>query len=155
MDAKTHSSRRADMIELLWEEGDKKVFLELENEDRRVKSVAEVLTATKIGLDFRETEKELKELLGYLADWLKVYVEKVQKAILTVGDGGLLLLIVRNQIKFDDEFEGEVVELDWKVANSSRFQSMSLNIVPLPKCSDDDAMSFADPGFRLVHDRAE
>ncbi len=149
------SSRRAEMIELLSKDGEKPVWLELEKDDRRIHSVAEVLAATKMGLDIQEVAKELAELLEYLAGWLKKHVAKVRKAILTVGDGGLLLLIVRNQIKFDNDFEDEVVELDWGIANDSRFQSLPLSAIPLPKCSDDDAMSFADPGFRMVHDRAE
>lgn len=155
MNAKTRSSRRAEMIELLSKDGDKEVWMDFERDGVRIKRVAEVLAATKIGLDIQEVAKELADLLGYLAEWLREHVQKVEKAILTVGDGGLLLLIVRNQIRFDNEFEDEVVELDWGIANNDCFQSLPLSAIPLPKCSDDDAMSFADPGFRMVHNRAE
>ena len=57
---------------------------------------------------------------------------------------GVLLGIVREEAKFDPDFEGDLADLDIKIVQDSRYDLLRFRSLALPICTDEDVASFID-----------
>lgn len=88
-------------------------------------------------------------LLSHLAGWWFKRADKVSRAIVTVRESGLLLVLVQSQVELDIQLEADITELVSDVINDSRFELIRLDALSLPACELDDVTSFADPSHTL------
>lgn len=124
-----------------------KVVVTPQEQDRFVLTVQQA-TAACLGimpiLQYRE--QFVEGLMPKLIGWLEDHRKQIHKAFLTIRDGGLMLLVVRNKAEFDREFTDELTTFDMEVAQDAGLSAIRLDVLALPKVSDKGAMSFMSPG---------
>ena len=97
-------------------------------------------------------QQQFCELLNRLGTWLKANAGKVHKSFVTVRDGGLLFLLVRNSVAFDAELEDALTDLDLATAQDSAFDLIELNVLALPMASEESYRTFLAPSFTWAYD---
>lgn len=100
----------------------------------------------------KQFEKQLNLLLGNLAEWINANREHIRDAYLTLQDGSLAFVVVRNVARYDAAFEDALTDLDFEIANDPSLGLIKLNAVALPPVSGEALLSFLDRRFVLSYD---
>jgi hypothetical protein len=87
-------------------------------------------------------------LLSRLAEWLRGRQGKISNAILTLQENSLAFVVVRRQAKYDEQFQDELADLDFAIANDPDLEQVALKTLALPHVTGDSLRSFLDT--RLV-----
>ncbi len=106
--------------------------------------LTDALEACRIRKRDDEQLKKFQLLLNKLGTWLFDHNEKIHKTFLTVCEGGLLLVIVRKELKYDEEFESQVTDLDMDIAKDPDFSEIPFSVQTLPRCDADGYESFCN-----------
>ncbi len=114
--------------------------------DRFFISASEAACACKRHDETKPFQEQLKKLFDHLAEWLKGHREKIEKAFVTVREGGLLFLVVRNSVPYDSEIENSLLDLDIEVAQASGFDLLAMDVLALPLTSEESYQAFLAPG---------
>jgi hypothetical protein len=93
---------------------------------------------------------QIKLLLRILAEWLQKR-DDIEAAYITVRDGALCLLLIRNEVRYSEAFEDAVSELDIAIASDVDLDLIRLNVMELPHASDEAVASFLDPEFSIKY----
>ena len=96
-------------------------------------------------------EKQLALLLGNLATWIRDHRADVRDAYLTLQDGALAFIVVRQAPRYDATFEDALTDLDFTIANDASLSLIKLNAVALPPVSEEALLSFLDTRFVLSY----
>ncbi|MBL7132691.1 MAG: hypothetical protein ISS78_01205 [Phycisphaerae bacterium] len=119
--------------------------------DRFMLSVKDAALACQAGSDYVAFYQQFeKRLLPRLAAWLTEHKEKVHQAFVSVREGGLLFLVVRQQARYDAEFTDDLSALDAEIARNPEFNMIRLDVLALPLVSDEGARSFLNPEAVMV-----
>jgi hypothetical protein len=140
----------SDVIQLHWDMKDGLLTVTPEDEDRfsiKVGRAIELLQQANRAEDFR---RQFTLLLRELARWLKDRSD-VERAFLTLRDGALVFVVVREFCEYDDAFEDALSELDYSVANDADLDLIKMDAIGLPPASDRALSSFLDPAFTLEY----
>ena len=124
---------------------DGSVVVTPKDQDRFVLSVKEATSALSDAAQLLKYGRQFGQLMPRLTDWLQAQRENVRKAFVTVRDGALLFLVVRNQAKCDPAFTDALAELDMAIAQNESFDVIKLDVLALPDVSDDGVQSFLTP----------
>jgi hypothetical protein len=89
--------------------------------------------------------EQFQNLLSYVAEWWDARTNAVSRALITVRDTGLLLVLVQRKTELDLELESDVTSLVSDVINDERFNLIRLEVLALPACEPDEVTSFVDP----------
>jgi len=135
-------------IRLKWDDK-RHLYFEAEDRDKFIKTVDEAIAACRAYEYKGKFKGQFNKLISQLRNWAISRQDKVEKAFLTVRDSGLLFLVVRKSIPYDDDFENELIHLDAEVANSSSFSEIDLEVLALPNCGKDNYGSFCYPDYTV------
>jgi hypothetical protein len=134
--------------QLVWREEDGHVTVTARDEDRFVVGLHRAVEALQQVAQAEQFERQLRLLLRIIAEWLNK-TKSVDKAFLTVRDGMLCLLIVREAVEYDEEFEDTLSALDIDIANDVHLSLIRMSSIALPMVSDEAFASFLHPDFTL------
>lgn len=97
-------------------------------------------------------QKQFRLLLNHLASWLQGR-DDIRDAFVTLRDGALAFVVVRNVREYDEKFEDELSELDFEIANDIDLDLVNLNGIALPSVSEEALKTFLDQRLvlRYVH----
>lgn len=101
------------------------------------------------------TMEDLKEELG---KWVAKRQDKIHKAFFTKREDCFVLLIVKKESAFDEEFEDDLSDLSIVIAQDNRFKIIPFSVQSLPFCQDDCYKAFCNPDFTYaceLHNAAE
>ncbi len=146
-------ANQQEYIRLKWQEKDRRVVVEGGDEDRFSMTVEEAIEACKVYDKGKKAlfRKQFNMLLGFLGQWCYNRTDKIQKAIFTIRDAGLLFLVVTRIKTCDETFEDELTQLDIKIAHSTDFSEICLSVQALPLCGEDGYGSFCNPEWTLEY----
>ena len=135
---------------------DGKVVVTPADQDRFVLTVQQAADAcsaaqqsVKFSYQFRES------LLPKLAEWLGEHDAQIHKAFLAYSEGGLLFVVVRREVAFDGEFTDALTALDVAIARAPGLDLVKLDVLALPRVSDEGAKSYLDPDGAMEFTRAK
>ncbi|HQU41608.1 MAG: hypothetical protein B7Z73_00555 [Planctomycetia bacterium 21-64-5] len=87
-------------------------------------------------------------LLAMLARWIKGR-DDLQNAFITIRDGALLFVAVRQECEYDEAFEDELSRLDLEIANDVDLDLIGMDVMALPPVSEDALRPFLNKDFAL------
>lgn len=144
------SNALTNVVQLDWADEDGIVTVTPQNENRfniKLRKAIEILQLADKMDQFRQ---QFKLLLDVLGRWLKDRRD-VARAFVTVRDGGLAFVLVRDSSEYDEAFEDAVSDLDYRLANDVDLDLIELDAIALPGASDEAIASFLDPRFTLSY----
>lgn len=143
-------SEKVRAIQLDWTVQDGMVVVTPRDEDRfsiRLNDAIEILRKADKEKPFRG---QLKLLMKQLAEWLRDR-DDVRTAYLTIRDGAFAFVVIRTSVAYDEAFEDELSELDFRIANDPDLTLISLHTMSLPSISAAASQSFLDNAFTLEY----
>lgn len=140
-----------EVIRLLFREADRKVFVEPEDQDRYMQTVAQVLNALHDAQDKNKAIEQFGVLKDRLGSWVQERKDKIEQAFLTFRDSDLLFLIIRREVGYDTEFEDELSDLELEIANNEELDQIEIEALALPRVEPGVAESFLSSLFRLEY----
>ncbi len=135
-------------VHLCWSEKDGLITVTSQDEDRfniKLNRAVEALQqADKVDKFKRQFNLLIKILLG----WVKERSD-VRDAHLTLRDGGFSFVVVRQVPEYNEEFEDELSDLDYRIANDVDLDLLKLDVIGLPPASQEAIQTFIDPNFHF------
>lgn len=138
-------------LRLLYREKARRAFIEPEDEDRFTLSVEEAIQACRMFGKFADFQNQYRLLLNHLGQWLHARKDRIDRALLTTRDAGLLLLIITKATTYDSQLESELIALDMEIAQDDKFKLVPLSILALPLCHADGYNSFCGSSNTLEY----
>jgi hypothetical protein len=133
-------------IRLSHRDHDARVQVETEEEDRFVLTVGAAIQACKAFGEYEEFTRQFRKLQATLSSWVKDHAADVAEAYLTVRDAALLFLVVQSGEAFRQELEDSLTDLDLAVAQDEEFNLIRLQVLALPRASEESVRSFLVSG---------
>lgn len=99
-------------------------------------------------------QQQFSLLLNRLAGWLSRH-NQIARALVTLQDGTLVFVVVRTYAKYDEQFEDELSELDFEIANDRDLDLIRLKTLALPNVSDSALRSFLDERLILSYSHGQ
>jgi len=117
-----------------------------------IESIEEAAVACQQGQDIIDFRRQVSDLLlPRLSAWIKEHRARVQKAFLTLRDGYLLFLVIRKQVRYDEEFTDRLTDLDIEIARNPDLDHVQMNVLALPAVTNEGAESFVSPRWALEY----
>jgi hypothetical protein len=88
------------------------VVVEPDDSDRFVTTAAEAARACQQAQAGQEFRAEFEHFLSFVHGWCITHKDKVDRAFVDIGDGGLRVNICMKSADFDFEFDDKVTDLD-------------------------------------------
>lgn len=139
MNPRTHDQG---VVQLRWKNGDGLVTIEPENQDRYNLKVRHVIEACEAAVNEQSIQLQIKLLLKRLGEWIQTRAD-VRDAIVTLQNGRLLFLVIRNTVPHDPDFEDSLSALDLAIANDPDLGDLRLDALALPPASPESIQSFS------------
>ena len=140
----------ANYVELDWHDASEVVQVRPRDRQRfelQKDRAIEILQAAKKADRF---QKQFEFLLNKLAGWANRWQAKISSASVTLQDGALAFVVVQKSEKYDEDFQDELSELDFSIANDVDFGLMKLTTLLLPNVSGEALESFLDRRLLLL-----
>lgn len=96
-------------------------------------------------------EAQFSLLLAVFAEWIGEHEEKIKEAYVTMQGEILAFVVVQNSTECDEQFEDELTDLEFSIANDPDLNLISLNTMPLPPVTEDALRSFIDESLLLSY----
>lgn len=128
--------------------GDKvaKVLVEPDNGDRFIMTMQDAVHACQFKEEMVKPYRAQFDLLvEHLRAWMQEHRDKIHRAFLTTRENQLLFLVERNQVRYDPEFEQELIRLRLDIARDKRLSLIRLGAMPIPPVSDSQRAAFLSP----------
>ena len=138
------------IVRLHWAMEGGEVLVTPEDEDRFCIKVQRAIDILQMAHQAEAFTRQFNLLLRMLALWLQDR-SAVRQAFLTQRDGALAFVVIREAVEYDDEFEDELSDLDYEIANDADLNLIKMDAMALPSVSDAAATSFLDPAFALQY----
>lgn len=126
------------------------VVVETNEEDRFVLSLQDAIQACRSIEKANEYLSQLSGVFRRLTTWLNERPEKIDRAYLSLSGDGLDFTIVQRSNRFDPEIDEPLVDLDISIAKSEEFNLITLDVMSLPYCDEDNVLSFVKPRLTWV-----
>jgi hypothetical protein len=111
--------------------------------DRAIEILQQAARADKFKLQFNLLLRELGKWLNDRND--------VSHAYLTQRDGALAFVVVRSSCEYDDDFEDNLSDFDYQIANDPDLDLIKMDAIALPNASIGAVFSFIDQDFVLEY----
>jgi hypothetical protein len=143
-------TKRRSVVPLIEGEHDDVQVIRLDG-DRFVTTAQEAINFLSLAGRAVEFQRQLKELLDRLYDWVEERKERIGSAYIAFGRDGLTLVIVQRAVAFDFTFEDQLTDLDLEVANEQLFRLIPFSTLLVPKVGDAVLKSFLSSGQIIQH----
>lgn len=144
------SAPESSVVRLDWSLKGGNMVVTPRDQDRFVIKVNRAIAILQQGAETERFSQQFNLLLRMLAEWLGKRQE-IAKAYLTDRDGALAFVVVRDSCRYDDDFEDEISELDFRLANDPDLDLITLDVIALPLAGEDAVSSFVNPGFAFEY----
>ncbi len=136
-------------VQLHFTNADGHVTVTPSNEDRFTIKVERAIELLQQSSRREEFERQFKLLLKVLGEWLENSSE-IKQAFLTLRDGGICLVVVRENAPYDAEFEDSLSDLDYDIANDSDLDLIQFTAIALPPVSDESLNTFLNEDVAFI-----
>lgn len=139
-------------VELDWYDGNETIRVTPRDQDRFEISKDQAIDVLQINEEHRILfGKQFNLLLSELADWIDDHIASIKVAYVTMRDASFLFVVVKRDPLFDLEFEDHLSDLDFRLANDTALDLVSINTMSLPPTSADSLQSFFHDKVRMVY----
>jgi hypothetical protein len=124
------------------------------DEDRFTINIRHAVQSLSVSSRLEEFRDQFNLLLKELGQWLSLR-DDWRDAFVTLRDGALVFVVVRNSVLYSDEFEDDLSDLDIRIANDQALELVRIHSValpPVPACTLD---TFLDSRFTIGIAHAE
>jgi len=138
-------------VELDWYTEDDVIHVTPRNQKRfeiQKDRAIEILQRAKDGEVF---QRQFGLLLDRLAEWIHVHQAKIANSILTLQDDRLAFVVVRKEAPYDEQFQDDLADLDFDIANDTDLNLVRLKTLALPNVTGESLRSFLDERLVLVY----
>jgi hypothetical protein len=142
--------RESDCVQLTWSEEDGLITVTPRNKDRFNIRLKRAIIALQQADRHDQFEQQLQLLHTTVVSWLKDRSD-ILSAHLTLREGNLSLVVVKKEARYDAQFEDELSELDYRIANDVDLDLIRLDAIALPPASEEALETFFDPNFILTY----
>lgn len=136
------------VIRLEYQEKDRSVLINPEDQDKFVLSVAQMIESAKLFSLITKFVTVMPVIMEKIGQWLGGHRTEVEKAFLTLKDRSLLLLVVQKQKEYNQVLQESLVNLDIEIAQDERMGIVPLSVLLLPMTSQEAIDTFIN--FPLV-----
>ncbi len=143
-------AKRRSVVPLIEGEHDDVQVIRLDG-DRFVTTAQEAIDFLSLAGRAVEFQRQLKELLDRLYQWVDERKQRIGSAYIVFGGDGVTLVIVQRAVTFDFPFEEELTDLDIVVANEQLFRLIPFNTLLVPKVGEAVLKSFLSSGQIMQH----
>ena len=133
---------RAKPVFLNWEERDRGIVVTPENKDRFWMTVGAAIDACHFKQTLQEFGAQLGVLNARLTEWIRDHGEDVERAHLTVRNGGLFFLVVRRSVKYNAELADALAKLEIAIQNDPEIDQLKVRVLALPKVEESGIQTF-------------
>jgi hypothetical protein len=91
-----------------------------------------------------ERGKQFEFLVDRLVRWISDNENGIDNAYLTLQDGTLAFVVVRRETRYDEDFQDELADLDFAIANDTELDLIRLKTLALPNVGPTALKSFLD-----------
>jgi len=133
-------------VQLRWSLADDKVVVTPEDQDRFVIRLNRAIEILQQAHHAEEFKKQFDLLVRLLAEWVN-HTSGVKQAFLAPREGALAFVVVRDACEYNDDFEDNLSELDYRLANDEDLSRIRMHAIALPPVSEDALSSFLAPDF--------
>ena len=133
-------------LQLNWSDQDGMVTITPRDENRFAIKIRRAVELLQIGDKIDEFKQQFQLLHSILIHW-GVERQDVSAAYLTMRDGSLAFVVIRNVTQYDEDFEDSLSDLDIAIANDADLDLIRLHTLSLPLVSEEAVASFLDPAF--------
>lgn len=141
-------------IQLEWRDDDGLITVTPQDQDRFNIKLSRAIDALQQADKEDQFADQFKLLLKVLAAWLKPRTD-IRDAYLTLRDGGLSFVVVKNLPQYDEQYEDELSDLDFRIANDVDLDLIKLDVIGLPAASEESLRVFFDPNFLFTYAKSE
>jgi hypothetical protein len=113
--------------------------------DRFILTLDEAIRACKSAEKATDYMRQFQGVLDRVTSWLTSHADGIELAYLTLGADGLDFTVVLRSMTFERDIEEDLTELDIEIAQHKEFDLIRLNVLSLPRCSDDNLGAFVRP----------
>lgn len=141
-----HATSRRNTIVLFEGGGDSPVMVIPRDEDKFCVTVEEAVKACRMvdaGYSFVRQVAELREVL---ANWIDSRRESIQSAYISFREAGILFVVAQTGTARDNNLADQLSDLDIEIANDERFDLLNVDVLSLPRCSQDSMTAFLASG---------
>ena len=114
------SSELANVVEIDWFDDNDRIVVTPRNQLRFSIQKDRAIDALRLAKDAERFELQFDLLLGKLGRWVKERASKIHKAIVTLQDNSLVLVVVQVNERYDEEIQDDLAELDFAIAQERR-----------------------------------
>jgi len=142
------STAIATAVQLDWSIEEGMVTITPRNEDRfsiQMRRAVEILQQSERR---DKVQSQFHLLFKELGRWVNDQ-GGIHSAIVTQRDGSIAFVVVRSKKSYDEDFEDSLSELDFRIANDPDLDLLTLDMLSLPRVSDEALRSFLDPHFSI------
>jgi len=94
--------------------------------------------------------KQFSVLVKRLAEWINDN-GRGSRAFLTAGEGVLRFVVMRNEVRYDEEITDALSDLELEIANDQDLALIKVNTTALPLVSEEALQSFLDCDFCMEY----
>lgn len=135
-------------LQLDWSDEDGVVTVTPRDQQRFLIKVRKAIDVLRQSNAAEQWTKQFDLLVRRLAEWLNAR-QDVANAYVTLRDGAVAFVVIRNECRYDDEFEDALSELDLALANDLDLDLIKLNSIALPPVSMEALDTFVDSNVVL------
>jgi hypothetical protein len=129
-------------ITLLDESRSGQVLVIRRDEDRFILTAQEAVEACHAANESVRFSHQFGELLELLAHWIDQNKSRVHRAQIAVRESDLLFLVTQVSEAYDDELMEKLAGLDLDVANRESLSLIKLNVLAIPRATEEAATAF-------------
>jgi hypothetical protein len=89
--------------------------------------------------------KQMNLVINILGKWIADRAGEIRDAYLTVQDNSFLFVVVKKTAPVDPQFEDELSELDFSIANDQALDLLHVHTLSVPPVGENALKSFIDP----------
>jgi hypothetical protein len=139
------------VVQLHWDMRDGSVTVTPEDQDRFGIKVGRAIEILQQAARAEQFERQFHLLLRVLGEWISGRQGHIERAYITHRDGALAFVVVCTALEYDDDFEGALSDLDFRIANDPDLDLIKIDAIALPLVSESAATSFLDQDFVLEY----
>jgi len=136
------------VVELDWFAENEYVRVTPRDQDRFEVQKDRAIDILRLAKQAEQFDLQFTLLLRRLGEWINERQSKIDQAFLTYQDDNLAFVVVRADVRYDEDFEDELSELDFDIANDTDLHLLKVKTLALPQVSNESVLSFLDQ--RLV-----
>lgn len=149
MDSAIEQSSSTAVMQLTWKQRDGSLVVTPSDQDRFMVKIGKAIEILRLHQRAEQFSSQFNLLLKRLAQWLEERAGTWERAFLTAGESTLRFIVVRKQVRVDEETTDALSDLGVEIANDPDFDLIKLSTRALPLASNEALESFLDSSFTI------